>query len=295
MTANKVWLEAALNGPWGRELQPGIPVSVKECIEEGVACAEAGAAIIHVHAYEKTGEKNHDAGIYRRIIEGIRNQTDAIVYPSIPAMGLPDVSTMTGKERFAHQDELGEENLIEWAVVDPGSVNFSKFGEIKRDETGSLYRNPEEHIRTGLEVSSRHDLSPAYAIYEPGFIRLGAALAERYPGIQPPIYRFMFSDDYTFGYPPREYALDSYVTLLESEAPEAPWMVSGLGVDITPLIPATVKQGGHVRVGLEDAPLGTERGNVELVETARREIETSGGILATASEVRDELAEIGGV
>ena len=36
-----IWIEAALNGPWGRGLQPGIPVSPEEIIEEGVAAARA--------------------------------------------------------------------------------------------------------------------------------------------------------------------------------------------------------------------------------------------------------------
>ena len=38
----KVWIEAALNGPWGRERQPGIPITVKKCISDGLAAAEAG-------------------------------------------------------------------------------------------------------------------------------------------------------------------------------------------------------------------------------------------------------------
>ena len=45
--------------------------------------------------------------------------------------------------------------------------------------------------------------------------------------------------------------------LLRREAPDAPWMVAGLGADVLPLIPEVVAVGGHVRVGLEDAPLGS--------------------------------------
>jgi uncharacterized protein (DUF849 family) len=52
MAGHLVWLEAALNGPWGRAMQPGIPVTVQEIVAEGIACAEAGAAILHVHAYD---------------------------------------------------------------------------------------------------------------------------------------------------------------------------------------------------------------------------------------------------
>jgi 3-keto-5-aminohexanoate cleavage enzyme len=45
-------------------------------------------------------------------------------------------------------------------------------------------------------------------------------------------------------------------------------MVSGLGVDIRPFIPAIVSRGGHMRVGLEEAPFGTPTTNPEWVESA---------------------------
>ncbi|HET9584456.1 MAG TPA: 3-keto-5-aminohexanoate cleavage protein, partial [Bradyrhizobium sp.] len=41
----KVWIEAALNGPWSRKFQPGIPDTVETIVAEGVACARAGATI----------------------------------------------------------------------------------------------------------------------------------------------------------------------------------------------------------------------------------------------------------
>lgn len=285
-----IWLEAAINGPWGREAQPGVPLSVDECIEAGVACAEAGAAIIHVHAFDpETDEQTDDPSAYARIIEGIQARVDAIVYPTIPLAGSPGTPLISAENRYHHQAELGKQGLLEWAVVDPGSVNFSKYDDIARNERGFVYLNPEEHIRHGLEIASRHGTSPSFAIYEPGFVRLGAALAAQYAGIHQPIYRFMFSDDYTFGYPPEAYALDSYLTLLAAEAPDAPWMIAGLGVDVTPLIPEAVERGGHVRVGLEDISLGARHSNVELVERAKDEIKDAGGGLASPTDIRDEL------
>ena len=287
---SRTWIEAAMNGPWGSDRQPGSPTTVEECIEQGVACAEAGAAIVHVHAFDpEADEQRDDPDTYARIIEGIRAEVDAVVYPTIPPLGLIEESSMSAEERFAHQDELGRRGLLEWAVVDPGSTNVSSYAAIERDEPGSVYENPEPHVREGLEVCARHGASPSYAIYEPGFLRLGAALAERYPGVAPPVYRFMFSESYTFGYPPEPYALESYTTLLDAEAPDAPWMVAGLGVDVTPLIPEAVERGGHVRVGLEDAPLGSSRTNVEWVEHARAAVEAAGGTVATAADVRDDL------
>jgi uncharacterized protein (DUF849 family) len=63
-------------------------------------------------------------------------------------------------------------------------------------------------------------------------------------------------------------------------------MVAGLGVDLRDLIPGTIARGGHVRVGLEDAPLGLRTSNRALVEEAARLIAAAGGSLATAAEVR---------
>ncbi|MGI9334896.1 MAG: 3-keto-5-aminohexanoate cleavage protein, partial [Gammaproteobacteria bacterium] len=78
--------------------------------------------------------------------------------------------------------------------------------------------------------------------------------------------------------------------LLASEAPHAPWMTAGLDVDITRLIPYTVERGGHVRVGLEDAPFGARKTNVELVEEAVRLIRSAGSEPASVEEVRHALA-----
>jgi len=39
--ANATWLEAALNGGWGRRYQPGIPASVADIVAAVVACARS--------------------------------------------------------------------------------------------------------------------------------------------------------------------------------------------------------------------------------------------------------------
>jgi uncharacterized protein (DUF849 family) len=272
--AHATWLEVALNGPWGRDLQPGIPVRTADIVEQGVACAREGAAIVHVHAYdEASGKQRDDADLYARIIEGIRAQVDCIVYPTIPFGG-----EHTAQSRFAAIEGLARRGLLEWAVVDPGSVNIAEF----------VYANPYDHIRHGLALAAQHRFHPGYAIYEPGFVRLGAALA-REAAVPQPVYRFMFSEGFTFGFPPAAYALDAYQRLLADEAPGSPWMVAGLAVDILPLAGLAAERGGHVRVGLEDAPLGSTRSNLEWVRAARRAIEGARRSVASAKEVRQAL------
>lgn len=272
--ASSTWLEVALNGGWGKALQPRIPVRVEDIVAEGIACAQEGASLVHVHAYDAaSGRQRDDADLYARIIEGIRSRADCIVYPTLP------VSAPSAEARFAAVDALGARGLLEMAVVDPGSVNI---GDL-------VYANPEDHVRHGLALAARDRFHPGYAIYEPGFVRLGAGLAREIPSVPRPVYRLMFSETFRFGFPPTEYALDAYLKLLADEARGAPWMVAGLGVDALKLAAAAVARGGHLRTGLEDVPLGSTRSNVEHVRAARRAIEAAGGRLASAADVRRAL------
>lgn len=278
-----VGIEVALNGPWGRARQPGAPDTVAGIVEEGVACALAGACVVHVHAYDGGGPQTFAADVYARIVEGIRARVDVPVYPSIPMSG-----GLSPVKRFAHVEALAARGLLEFSVVDPGSVNLTELAP--GAEPAPVYANPEVDIRHGLDLAARYGFHPAFAIYEPGFTRAGAALARR-AGAKAPVYRFMFSSHFAFGFPPETFGLDAHVRLLEHAAPGAVWMIAGLGVDVSPLIPAAVARGGHVRVGLEDAPFGCATSNVALVEAAAREIRAAGGEPASVGEWRRILRD----
>ena len=288
---DSTWLEVAINGPWSRSRQPNIPVTPDEIVDAALACADEGAAIIHFHAYDPvTGRQRDDFEIYAPIIERIRSRADVICYGTLPFAGSVDApSALSPSQRYAAVDQLVRAGLIEWSVVDPGSTNISHHSDIAAGKEGFVYANPENHIRYGLTLAQEHGITPAYAIYEPGFMRLGAALHRCYPGAPIPIYRLMFSQHIAFGFPPADWALDAYLRLLELEQPGAPWMVAGLAVELGDLIEAAVERGGHVRVGLEDSPMGCPLDNLALVRQARERIDRAGGTLATAAQVRERL------
>ncbi len=288
----KVWIEAALNGAWTRERQPGIPILKEEIVADGIAAAKAGAAIIHLHAYDPaTGRQRDDYDLYAPIIEGIRAEVDAIVYPTLPITGSGYAGEMSSAaERYAHLERLARNGLAEWGVIDPGSAVFTRFDQIASGEPGYTYFNPDEHFREGMRIAAQFGVRPSYAIYEGGCLRLGAATAAAMPAVPTPVYRFMFADEFCFGFPPRPLYLDAYLALLAEVAAEAPWMVAGLGVDIRPLIAPAVERGGHIRVGLEDRPWGVPETNRGLVEEAVRLVRQAGGEPATAAEVRASCA-----
>jgi uncharacterized protein (DUF849 family) len=289
-----IWIEAAINGPWGVERQPGIPITIPDIVADGIAAVEAGAAIVHLHVYDvETGRQRDDWALYAQAIEGIRAKVDAIVYPTIPILGSSYAGDLIGSGRYTHLEELAKRGLVEWGVLDPGSCNWTTFVGIPGREGGFIYQNPEEHIREGMAVAQTHKVHPSFAIYEPGFTRLGAALAKAYPGMPTPIYRLMFSDHFAWGFPPREYALDAHLALLAEDAPSAPAMIAGLGVDLGGLIGPAVARGVHVRAGLEDAPFGCGVSNAALVAATVRLVEAAGGRPASVAEVRADLAARG--
>lgn len=156
-----------------------------------------------------------------------------------------------------------------------------------------VYVNTNRALEMAAGLAVQYQFHPAYACYEPGFVRQGALLHRRHPTMPVPVYRFMFSTGMTFSFPPEPWAVEAYVKLLDRTAPGSPWMVAGLAVDVLPLIPTVVSLGGGVRVGLEDAPFGAQRSNVELVDAAVAAIQKAGSEPATTAEVRAELAVIG--
>jgi uncharacterized protein (DUF849 family) len=290
----KVWIEAALNGAWSRAWQPGIPDTVEAIVAEGIACARAGATIVHVHAYDGGGPQTHDWQVYARIIEGIRAKVDVPIYPSYPSFDTSGSDTSPFADfaaRFAHVEALAARGLLDFAIIDPGSMNSSQTRTTAKAPPARTYMNPESQVREALSLAARHGLHIDYAIYEPGFARAGAALA-RAAGVKTPIYRLMFCEGLAAGFPPRPYALAAYHALLEEEAPGAPWMIAGVNVDLRPLFAETIARGGHIRVGLEDAPFGTQATNLALVEEAVRMVRENGAEPATPAEMRLALAKL---
>ena len=288
--ANKTWIEVALNGAWTRRAQPRIPVTAAEVVREGVECVRAGAAIVHAHTLDPgTGRQNNDVENCAAFMSGIREKVDAIVYPTaVPAPNRTD-----WKERCATIVELVKRGHAEWGFIDPGSVNLWRADAPAAPAYGddrAIYSNSPGFVEYVMQQAEEHQFHPAYACYEPGFVRHGAMLHRRHPRTPAPIYRFMLTSAFTFSFPPEVWALEAYVKLVQQVSPGAQWMVAGLGVDVLPLIPAAVAMGGHVRVGLEDAPHGSPRSNLELVEAAVVAIQKAGGEPATAADVRETLA-----
>ena len=287
-----VFIEAALNGPWSQRRQPLMPVTTDALIAEGIDCARAGASVIHIHVYDPdTGQQFENFDAYKEVIEGIREYEDVIVYPTLPLSGFGKTDqTFSAEDRFKTVKKLAKAGLLEWSVIDPGTTQITELDPTNSEQVQFLYINSEAEIRYGLELASRYNFVPSFAIYEPGFLRLGAALFRNTKGCPRPIYRFMFSDKFSFGFPAEEIYLSAYIDLLKQTNPEAVWMIAGLQVNLRGIVSTCLEAGGHIRTGLEDSYFYSETGNLDLVRQTTKIVLNENYEIGTAAQLRQQLA-----
>src|ERR1700686_4056634 len=97
----KVIVTAALTGSLTTRKQcPAIPYTPTEIGEEARRAADAGAAIVHIHARTDDGAPTWDPDTFRRIFTEVRKRTDVILNFSTGSVGIPPA------ERVAHVRDL---------------------------------------------------------------------------------------------------------------------------------------------------------------------------------------------
>ena len=219
--------------------------------------------------------------LHRRIIEGIRARCDAIVYSStaMRLLGQPSL----GAERFSVDEALVKEGLLEWLVLDPGSMVMAHESDLA---SGYVYLNEVGEIIKGYRLAKDHGLSLAVAIYEFGFARLARRMASSVvKDRDPAIYRLMYSQGFSYGLPPSAASLrltHEALGLLGINR----WMLAGLDFDVFALARDALELGCDLRTGLEDAPRGCGRTNLELVKQAVAACRAAGCDLATPADIR---------
>lgn len=80
MSEGKVAIVVAVNGGMQKDREGAkVPISPAEIAEDAALCAEAGAAIIHVHARDPEGRNSADVGIYADILRRVRASSNLLV------------------------------------------------------------------------------------------------------------------------------------------------------------------------------------------------------------------------
>lgn len=299
MPERKVIITCAVTGSIHTpSMSPHLPVTAKEIAEAAIGAAEAGAAIVHLHARNpQDGRPDQSPEAFEPFLREIRRRSNVVV------------NLTTGGSPFMSVEERIRPAAVwkpEVASLNMGSMNFGLFPMLRRykafrhdwepqmleNSRDLVFRNSfkdiEYALRTLNETGTRYefecyDTSHLYNLHHfwkeglvqaPLFIQTVFGLLGGIGAHPEDVAHMKRTADRLFG--------DSYR-----------WSILGAGRAQMPLVAIAAAQGGNVRVGLEDS-LWAGRGrlaesNAEQVRQARAIVEGLGLEVAMPDEARQIL------
>jgi uncharacterized protein (DUF849 family) len=297
--ANKVIITCAVTGAIHTpSMSPHLPVTAEEIAEAALGAAEAGAAIVHLHARDpKTGKPDQSPEAFLPFLQTIHTESDVVI--NITTGGAP---TMTVEERLQPCAVFAPEI----ASLNMGSMNFGLFPMLKRFKTfahdwerpyleGSddrIFKNTFKDIRNILETCRQNQTRFEVECYDIGHLYTLAHFAAE-GVIEPPYFiQSVFGILGGIGVHPEDVS-HMRRTADRLFGNQYRWSVLGAGKNQLPIAAQSLAMGGNVRVGLEDS-LWLGRGrlaqhNADQVRAARQMIEGLGLAVATPDEARQIL------
>lgn len=266
---SKVIIGVAPVGAWGEGHNN--PTSPTEIARQVRACADEGAAYVHLHVRDDRGTLTEDLSVFRETLGLIKSACDVIVNASTGG-----ASNLSPEQRSV---ALGVE-AVETASLNMGSCNFF----------GGVYINSPNDIGYWAAEMKRKGIKPEFAAFEPGMIANAREIIAQ--GMDEPPHVFGIALGFTGALPasPR-----NLVFMIESLPPESVWgLVYHGGHDFFKMQALALASGAAlVRCGFEDSrhlsPGVTAIDNVELVRKTVRLAREVGLEIASASEARRML------
>jgi uncharacterized protein (DUF849 family) len=281
-------------------MSPYLPFSPQDIARQAIEAAEAGAAILHLHARDpETGEPNGDPAVYMQFLPAIKAATNAVINLTTGG-GL----NMNLDQRLATALRVKPE----LASFNMGSINFSihrltrRYSEWKYDWEEPYLARTESNIFRNTFVDMKRvvkDLGEGcgtrfeYECYDLGHLyNLAYLLDEKL--VEPPLFlQTVFG---ILGGMGTDAELLSYVQATADRLfgrENYQWSVIGAGRHQMRIAAMAALLGANVRVGLEDS-LYLRKGELakssaEQVRKIRTILEELSFEIATPDEVRERL------
>lgn len=299
MTGKVIISCAVTGGIHTPTLSDALPCAPADIAAQAIAAAEAGAAILHLHARDpETGAPTGDPDVYRQFLPVIHQATDAVINLTTggsPAMSVED--RLAGALAFAPEMCSLNMGSMNFAFHDMGrKITDWKFGweadYIKASES-FIFRNTFADIRRNYELLADLGTRFEHECYDIGHLYNLAHFVDK--GIAKPPF-FIQSVFGILGGIGGD--LDNVLFMKRTAdrlfGGDYVWSVLGAGKHQMPVCTLAAQLGGHVRVGLEDS-LFIGRGqlaasNAEQVEKIVRILAEMGLSPATSAEARALLA-----
>ncbi len=303
-TNSKVIITCAVTGAIHTpSMSPYLPVTPDEIAAAAIGAAEAGAAIVHLHARDpETGKPDQSPEAFARFLPRIKQACGAVI--NLTTGGAP---YMTVQERVKPAQTFKPEV----ASLNMGSMNFGLFPMLGRFKTFKheweplalensrdlIFRNTFKDIEFVLGTLSDAGTRFEFECYDTSHLYNLSHFLER-GLVKPPLFvQTVFGILGGIGTHPED-VLHMKRTADRLFGDQYRWSVLGAGRSQLPIAAQAAAMGGNVRVGLEDS-LWAGRGRLaessaQQVRAARQIIEGLGLAVATPDEAREILSLKGG-
>lgn len=275
-----------------------LPVSADEIAEAAIGAAEAGAAIVHMHARDpKDGRPSQNPDHFVPILDKLKANTDAVV--NITTGGSPH---MTVEERMQpaaiFKPELASLNM--------GSMNFGLYPMLDRykkfehawevenleKSRDLVFKNTFQDIEAILSIGNENGTRFEFECYDISHLNNLAHFYGRGLAKGPLFVQSVFGLLGGIGAHPEDLMhMRRTADRLLGGAYE--WSILGAGKNQLPLATIGAAMGSHVRVGLEDSlwigPGELAKTNAEQVTRIRTILEALNFEIATPDEAREML------
>jgi 3-keto-5-aminohexanoate cleavage enzyme len=245
---------------------PALPLTPEELARTSVECAEAGAAMIHVHVRNSEGRHLLDGEAYRAVIDEVSKTCGMRLLVQITTESLGKYDPM--QQVAIVQDVRPESASLALRELAPTTSQELLFADLLR-----FMRN--------------ENIIPQIIVYTPAELQRLVAMQKR--GVIP------------FASLPVLYALGRYAPGMTSSAEDLlpflelprdnPWMVCAFGAAEAQCGVAGALLGGDIRVGFENnlhTPHGTlASGNADLVASVATPLRNLGFKTASADDLRE--------
>jgi uncharacterized protein (DUF849 family) len=280
-------------------MSPYLPVTAEEIASESIGAANAGAAILHLHARDPhDGRPSAKAEHFMAFLPAVRAGCDAIVNLTTGGSAVMTLDERLGGPKAAEP---------EMCSLNMGTMNFALYPAAARIEAwkydwekpfleGSddlVFKNTPRDIAHVLgELGTKRGARFEFECYDVGHLYMLRHFADR-GLVKPPIFiQFVLGVLGGIGADPENLThMKRIADKLFGE--DYAFSVLAAGRHQIPLTNMSAIMGGHVRVGLEDN-LSIAKGrlatsNAEQVEKIRRIVEELGRQVATPDEARSML------
>ncbi|MBX6320979.1 MAG: 3-keto-5-aminohexanoate cleavage protein [Rhodospirillaceae bacterium] len=303
-TSRKVIITCAVTGAIHTpSMSPYLPVTPEEVADAAVGAAEAGAAIIHLHARDpETGKPDQTPEAFARFLPQIKQRTAAVI--NLTTGGAPQ---MRVEERVLPALKFKPEV----ASLNMGSMNFGLFPMLNRykqfkhewerqhleNSRDLVFRNTFKDIEFVLRSCMDNGTRFEFECYDVGHLYNLAHFLDR-GLVKPPLFvQTVFGILGGIGTHPED-VVHMRRTADRLFGSDYRWSVLGAGRNQMPIAAMAAAMGGNVRVGLEDSlwdgPGTLAKSNAAQVKRVRAILEGLSLEIATPAEAREILQLKGG-